>query len=414
MSKNSTYQQDPSPTKNSVVEPAKISAVMRFVFMGLSRIGGGQLTVELPDGACFVFGDTHSKLKANIVIKRQAAFSRIVRGGAIGFAEAYMDGDFETDNLSYLLTLLSANLERIQDIINSYVWMRILNRLVHVLRPNTRNGAKKNIYAHYDLGNTFYEKWLDQTMTYSSARFTSPDQDLSAAQTSKYEAIERIADIKDDHHVLEIGCGWGGFAEHAAGSIGCDVTGLTISPSQLAYAQKRLEMRGLNNKAQLRFQDYRDVKEQFDRVVSIEMFEAVGEKYWPTYFRKVYDVLKPGGKAGLQIITIKDENFLRYSKRVDFIQKYIFPGGMLPSPSKLREQFSLSGLNEYAYESFGLDYAKTLAIWRERFLGVWHEIEADGFDEKFKNMWSYYLAYCEAGFRTGAIDVVQIGLEKPA
>ena len=414
MSKNATDQQAPSPIKNSIDEPAKISAMMRFVFMGLSRISGGKLTVELPDGASFVFGDTHSELQANIVIKRQAAFSRIVRGGAIGFAEAYMDGDFETDNLSYLLTLLSANLERIQDIINSYVWMRILNRLVHVLRPNTRNGAKKNIYAHYDLGNAFYEKWLDQTMTYSSARFISPDQDLSAAQMSKYEAIERIADIKDDHHVLEIGCGWGGFAEHAAGSIGCDVTGLTISPSQLAYAQKRLEMRGLNNKAQLRFQDYRDVKEQFDRVVSIEMFEAVGEKYWPTYFRKVYDVLKPGGKVGLQIITIKDENFLRYSKRVDFIQKYIFPGGMLPSPSTLREQFSLSGLNEYAYESFGLDYAKTLAIWRERFLGVWHEIEADGFDEKFKNMWSYYLAYCEAGFRTGAIDVLQIGLEKPA
>ena len=414
MSQNLSGKKVPSSSKYSIREPAKTSAVMRFVFMGLSRIVGGQLTVELPDGACVHFGDADSVLKAKIIIKRQAVFSRIVRGGAIGFAEAYMDGDFETDNLSHLLTLLSANLERMQDIINSSVWMRILNRLVHVLRPNTRKGAKKNIYAHYDLGNSFYEKWLDQTMTYSSARFTSPDQDLSAAQTSKYEAIERIADIKDGHHVLEIGCGWGGFAEHAAGSIDCDVTGLTISPSQLAYAQKRLEMRGLNNKAQLRFQDYRDVKEQFDRVVSIEMFEAVGEKYWPTYFRKVYDVLKPGGKAGLQIITIKDENFLRYSKRVDFIQKYIFPGGMLPSPSKLREQFAMSGLNEYAYESFGLDYAKTLAIWRERFLGVWHEIEADGFDEKFKNMWSYYLAYCEAGFRTGAIDVVQIGLEKPA
>ena len=391
----------------------KLPAVTRFIFMGLSRAEGGYLMVTLPDGREFHFGEKDHELKAYMKINKQSVFSRIIKSGSIGFAEAYMDGNIETEDLAKLLTLLSANLDRMQDIINRSSWMRVINRLIHVLRPNTRSGSKKNIYAHYDLGNSFYEKWLDETMTYSSARFMSSNQSLKAAQTAKYEAIARIAEVDKKHRVLEIGCGWGGFAEHAAADIGCELTGLTISPSQLKYAEERLKAKSLDNKAQLRFQDYRDVDDKFDRVVSIEMFEAVGQKYWPNYFEKIYDILKPGGKAGLQIITIKDENFLKYSKSVDFIQRYIFPGGMLPSPSKLREQFAASGLSEYAYESFGIDYAETLALWRERFLSVWHEIEDDGFDEKFKNMWTYYLAYCEAGFRTGAIDVVQIGLEKP-
>ena len=249
-------------------------------------------------------------------------------------------------------------------------------------------------------------------MTYSSARFSDPAMSLEQAQWEKYRALAKMIGLHKDHHVLEIGCGWGGFAEYAAREIGCKVTGLTISQEQLAYAQKRIANKGLSDRVDLKFMDYRDVKEQFDRIVSIEMFEAVGEKYWPTYFSQIQNCLKPGGQAGLQIITIDDKRFKAYRKRTDFIQKYIFPGGMLPSPEKLNEAFTQAKLKLTGRDDFGVDYADTLAQWCTTFLDKWDDISPLGFDNKFRRMWQFYMAYCEAGFRTSHIDVSQFALKK--
>ncbi len=388
------------------------SAQARLFSLALKQIKIGRLNVTYPDGSLHIFGDEKSSDTADLRINDYAALSRVFRGGSIGFAEAYMDSQIETDDLTSLLTLLSKNLDAITKVIDRSTVGRMAHLLVHKLRPNSRRGAQKNIHAHYDLGNAFYEKWLDPSMTYSSARFTTGNMSLEQAQHAKYSSIANIAQIGPDNHVLEIGCGWGGFAEYAGRDLGSRLTGITISPSQLDYAQNRMLRHNLDERVNLRFQDYRDLNEQFDRIVSIEMFEAVGQNYWPSYFQTIFRALKPGGRAGLQIITIKDDTFDRYSKGVDFIQRYIFPGGMLPSPSKLREQFAEANLQEYAYETFGLDYAHTLALWKKTFLEQWPSLKKLGFDEKFKNMWSYYLSYCEAGFRTGAIDVAQIGLLK--
>jgi cyclopropane-fatty-acyl-phospholipid synthase len=388
------------------------SAQARLFTLALKQIKIGRLDVTFPDGSNHIFGDPRARDIADLRVNDFAALSRIFRAGSIGFAEAYMDGLIETDDLSKLLILLSRNLEAITTIIDRSTLGRLAHLLVHKLRPNSRRGAQKNIHAHYDLGNAFYESWLDPSMTYSSARFTSENMSLEQAQHAKYRSIANIAEIGADDHVLEIGCGWGGFAEFAGRDLGSRLTGITISPSQLEFAQHRMQRQKLEDRVSLRFQDYRDLNEQFDRIVSIEMFEAVGQSYWPGYFQTIFNALKPGGRAGLQIITIADNNFDKYSKGVDFIQRYIFPGGMLPSPSKLREQFKQANLHEYAYETFGLDYARTLALWKKTFLEQWPNLKKLGFDEKFKNMWSYYLSYCEAGFRSGAINVAQIGLAK--
>ncbi|HEX2561262.1 cyclopropane-fatty-acyl-phospholipid synthase family protein, partial [Phenylobacterium sp.] len=269
-----------------------------------------------------------------------------------------------------------------------------------------------NIHAHYDLGNAFYSRWLDETMTYSSARYAAPGQPLSEAQRNKYRTLAQSIGLQSGQHVLEIGCGWGGFAEFAAGEVGAKVTGITISREQYDFARERLFRQGLNEKAEIRFVDYRDVDGQFDRVASIEMFEAVGEKYWPAYFGKIAQVLSPGGRAGLQIITIKDELFEGYRRRMDFIQKYIFPGGMLPSEARLARETRAAGLTWEGLSRFGLDYADTLADWRRRFDGAWDEIRPLGFDERFRRLWRFYLSYCEAGFRTGQTNVVQLSLAK--
>ena len=287
-----------------------------------------------------------------------------------------------------------------------------LNRVIHLLRPNTRKGAKRNIHAHYDLGNEFYALWLDTTMTYSSALFSDSQKSLRDAQNDKYRALAASTDIRPGDHVLEIGCGWGGFAEFAARELDCKVTGITISNEQLTFAKNRIAKAGLEDKVDLRFCDYRDLDSKYDRVVSIEMFEAVGESYWPTYFSKLHDCLKPGGRAGLQIITIAKERFEAYRKKTDFIQRYIFPGGMLPSPERLDTEFAAADLQLLAREDFAADYARTLAEWRLRFLDVWPEVQALGFDTRFRNMWEYYLAYCEAGFATNSIDVSHFTLTR--
>jgi cyclopropane-fatty-acyl-phospholipid synthase len=335
--------------------------------------------------------------------------------GDIGFAEGFMAGEWETNDLSALLTLLADNVERFTRLLEGSAIGRALNWLRHVTRANTRKGSRKNILAHYDLGNRFYETWLDRTMTYSSARFDETRVgDLEAGQLAKYRALAEQLELQANDHVLEIGCGWGGFAEYAAREYGARVTGITISDEQLAYARARIERAGLADRVEIRRQDYRDVEGQFDKVASIEMFEAVGEKYWPAYFAKIAEVLKPGGRAALQIITIDGRLFDTYRRRADFIQRYVFPGGMLASVERLKEETAKAGLAWRRLEAFGLSYAETLAEWARRFTAKWQDIRAMGFDERFKQLWLFYLGYCEAGFRTGRTDVVQLALAKPA
>ena len=291
-------------------------------------------------------------------------------------------------------------------------WFRWIARLQHVFRPNSKQGSRRNILAHYDLGNSFYKRWLDPTMTYSSARFEADHLTLEEAQWAKYASLAKGLALEPDHHVLEIGCGWGGFAEFAAGEVGAKVTAITISDQQHAFAAKRIQAAGLNEKVEIRLQDYRDVDTRFDRVASIEMFEAVGERYWPVYFDKLAHALKPGGVAGLQIITIADRYFDAYRRGADFIQRHVFPGGMLPSPAALDGQLMQAGLQKLGQSSFGLDYAKTLNVWNERFQAAWPDILPLGFDQRFKRLWEYYLAYCEAGFRVRWTDVSQLAVSR--
>jgi cyclopropane-fatty-acyl-phospholipid synthase len=288
---------------------------------------------------------------------------------------------------------------------------RLFYRLRHLLRANTRAGARKNIHAHYDLGNAFYRSWLDETMTYSSALFAGcPEATLAQAQSAKYERILSVLGVRSGDTVLEIGCGWGGFAEHAARTRGCHVRGITLSSEQLAYARERIRAAGLSGLVELSLTDYRDIGGRYDHVVSIEMFEAVGERYWPDYFGAVRARLKPGGRALVQTITIADELFEQYRRGTDFIQQYVFPGGMLPSLSALRAQAGQAGLAVGECMAFGKDYAETLKRWRQRYLCVAAALRPLGFDARFERLWQFYLAYCEAGFRAGSTDVVQVEL----
>ena len=384
---------------------ARRPAAMKILSLLLRNVKFGQIQLALPDGEILTFGRKSPDGPAVLKVHNMAFFNRTLRQGAMGFAESYMDGEWSSPDLAKLLILLNGNMTMLQQSIGKNRFTQWINRIIHILRPNTREGAKRNIHAHYDLGNEFYALWLDATMTYSSALFRDSQQTLRDAQNEKYRALAASTDIGPDDHVLEIGCGWGGFAEFAAREIGCKVTGITISNEQLAFAKNRIAMAGLQNKVDFKFCDYRDLTEKYDRIVSIEMFEAVGESYWPTYFDQVHACLKPGGKAGLQIITIAKERFDSYRKKTDFIQRYIFPGGMLPSPERLDGEFANADLKLVAREDFAADYARTLAEWRHRFLEVWPEVQALGFDARFRNMWEYYLAYCEAGFTTRSIDV---------
>ncbi|MEJ0061060.1 MAG: cyclopropane-fatty-acyl-phospholipid synthase family protein [Terricaulis sp.] len=368
--------------------------------------------VVLPDRRVLEFG-TGAGAPALLMVRDYKFARRVLFSGDIGFAEGLMAGEWESPDLSALLTLLAANVERIAKLLTGGLLGRALNLVRHLTRPNTRSGSRRNILAHYDLGNRFYQAWLDRTMTYSAARFETPSRDLEQGQLEKYRSLARHLDLKPGEHVLEIGCGWGGFAEVAAGEFGARVTGLTISDEQFAFARARMEAAGLSHLVEIRHQDYRDVEGSFDKVASIEMFEAVGEKYWPAYFSKIAEVLKPGGRAALQIITIRDELFDDYRKRADFIQRYVFPGGMLASLERLKTETSAAGLVWQKVDAFGQSYADTLAQWGDRFVAKWEEIRAMGFDERFRQLWRFYLSYCEAGFRTGRTDVVQLELARP-
>ena len=372
----------------------------------------GSLSFVMPSGRAFKVQGKEAGPEAVLVIHDFRFVGRVMAGGDIGFGEGYIAKEWDSPNLSAVLQAFTSNWDHLTKLVQGNPLVSIFNFIGHLLNGNSKQGSQRNIHAHYDLGNAFYSRWLDPSMTYSSAKFETPDQSLSAAQHNKYASLARSINLQADQSVLEIGCGWGGFAEFAAKEVGAKVTGITISQAQHDFAKKRLFEAGLADKADIQLIDYRDVKGAFDRVASIEMFEAVGEKYWPTYFNKIHDVLAPGGQAGLQNITIKDELFADYRSRADFIQKYIFPGGMLPSEKRLRQETDKAGLEWRNIARFGQNYADTLVQWSERFQGAWDEIKPLGFDERFRRLWQFYLSYCEAGFRTERTNVIQLGLAK--
>ena len=374
----------------------------RTVLGLLTKLTGGLLEVRLPNGACALFGDGDSAV--TLQVHDEVFFSRVLARGDIGLAEAYLDGQWDSPDVTGLLAFLARN----RDVLTRAVygsWRPLLTaRIRHWFNRNNRVGSKRNIMSHYDLGNEFYSQWLDPSMSYSAALFRAEDDgSLLAAQHAKYRRILDRLQAKAGERVLEIGCGWGGFAEMAVLE-GLCVTGLTLSPAQLDWAKQRVPQ------ADLRLQDYRDTQEQFDHLVSIEMFEAVGEQWWPSYFSTVAKALKPGGKALIQSITIRDDLFATYRRGTDFIQQYIFPGGMLPSRSAFRKEAERQGLRVTDEFAFGRDYAQTLAEWRAAFEAHWPQIATRGFDENFRRLWRLYLSYCEAGFLAGNVDVVQFEL----
>ena len=393
---------------------------LRLALKLASMIRCGRLTVVLPDGSVHRTIAPHEGPEATVVLKDRLAIRRLVMGGNIGLAEAYIDGQWETPDLGAVMALAAANEAEWEDLLAGSPWMRMVNAVLHKLRPNTRKGAQRNIVEHYDLGNEFYATWLDPSMTYSSALFTSPEQSLEDAQLAKIHRLCQSIDLRPGMSLLEIGCGWGAFAEVAARDYGARVVGVTLSPSQLAYGRERIARAGLQDQVELRLQDYRDVPETFDRIASIEMLEAVGEKFWPVYFDTLRNRLAPGGLAGVQTITIEDRLFPTYQRTADFIQRHVFPGGMLPSPKRLREEVARAGLVWKSDHWFGLDYAETLARWNDSFQQVWPRISGATrlsrmpCDIRFKRLWEYYLIYCETGFRAGWTDVGQILLAKTA
>lgn len=397
------------------VDLSGLNGSLRLAMMAISKLHYGRLEVTLPDGRQMVSIGKEPGPSADIQIHRPRMARRCVMGGNVALGETYMDEDWSTRDLAKLLLLLHMNEDYVEGSISKHWWFKLYMKYHQWRTENTKRGSRKNISYHYDLGNDFYREWLDKSMTYSSAYFEpeNPSKDLTQGQMSKYQKIADLINAGPNSKILEIGCGWGGFAEYVARHRQSKVTGVTLSAEQLEFAQRRVFEAGLAGRVELRLQDYRDIPENdFDGVASIEMFEAVGESYWPSYFQKVRDALKPGGKAALQIITIEDHLFDSYRRGTDFIQRFIFPGGLLPSRQALLRETSAADLEWRDIKGFRLDYADTLAQWRETFLARWYKIQPMGFDERFKRMWEFYLAYCEAGFRTGHIDVVHLALQR--
>ncbi|MEQ1532610.1 MAG: class I SAM-dependent methyltransferase [Sideroxydans sp.] len=387
------------------------SSRVRFILKLLSQLKYGALHLQLPDGQSAHFGDDSYPITLHL--RDWTMFDAVMKSGDIGFAETYIADGWTTDNLTGLIELFIRNRDQVESLIYGKWWGNLLYRIRHLFNRNSRSGSRKNIHAHYDIGNDFYRLWLDPSMTYSSALFdhTNTD-DLQAGQLAKYRRIVQQLRLQRGDSVLEIGCGWGGFAEVAAQEAGGHVTGLTLSTEQLTYAQQRMAAAGLSNRADLKLMDYRDSNGEYDAIASIEMFEAVGEAYWPTYFECIARNLKQGGRACIQTIVIADELFERYRTSTDFIQQYIFPGGMLPSPQVFREQAEKQGLKVVDEFAFGLDYARTLVEWRTAFHQKLRQVRAQGFDERFVLTWEFYLCYCEAAFRAGSTNVMHFTLEK--
>ena len=383
------------------------------VFDLVGKLNSGRVDFILPDGRKFRAEGSKPGPVAEVTINNPDVFARLVREGDLGFCDAYLDGWWTTPDLQAFMDFIHADNDDMYDGFPGMALVRAWEKARFWFQSNTKRQALKNISYHYDLGNDFYSLWLDDTMTYSSALFNTSQESLEKAQIAKYASMVDQMGVKPGDHVLEIGCGWGGFAEYAAKERGLKVTGLTISKEQLDYAKKRIKSKGLSAKVNFKLQDYRDETGVYDGVASIEMFEAVGEKYWPVYFDKIKQCLKPGKQATLQIITIQDARWEVYRKSVDFIQKYIFPGGMLPSPSVLRKEVHKAGLSVQHSIEFGKSYSQTLRRWFEVFNNKWDNISAMGFDDRFRRMWNFYLTSCAATFESGNCDVTQITLQKP-
>tara|TARA_B100001540_G_scaffold310509_1_gene328399 strand:+ start:903 stop:2096 length:1194 start_codon:yes stop_codon:yes gene_type:complete len=388
------------------------NSIERLAINFLSRNNYGEIYVTFPSGIVRNFIGNLQGHKADIKFNNYKLIYKLFKNGSIGFAESYMDGDFETQNLSNLLLFAHQNElsylnKKKANFVNNFSI-----KLHHYLNKNTKKGSKKNIYHHYDLGNNFYKYWLDESMTYSSALFKNKTDDLNKAQINKYSEIVDQLKLNDNSKLLEIGCGWGGFSTFVAKNYGSKVKAITISKQQYEFTANKIFKEGLNDRVTLEMCDYRDVKEKFSHIVSIEMFEAVGKEYWRTYFDKLKNSLSDNGLASLQIITIKDEKVDYYQNNPDFIQQYIFPGGVLPSKNQIKKITNQIGLKCNEFKSFGQSYAKTLKLWNNQFQLSWEELSTMGFNLRFKRMWEYYLSYCEAGFTNGSTDVSHFLLNK--
>lgn len=376
------------------------------------RLRAGELEITLPNRRVVRLSGKAPGPSAAITLNRWRALRRFFGGGTVGFGESFMDGDWDTPDLPKIIELAARNLPKKPMMFRTLSPWRVGDRMRHLFRPNTRDGSRENIAAHYDLGNAFYALWLDPSMTYSSAVFADGANDLESAQAEKNRRLMDLAGVTPGDRVLEIGCGWGGFALQAARERDAHVTALTVSRAQYDEARKRVAEAGLGEKVDIRLCDYRDLEGQWDHAVSVEMIEAVGEKYWQVYFDRVAGCLRPGGTFALQAIVIENERFDAYRRSADFIQKHIFPGGALLSPDVLCDRAARAGMSWKTATGYGLDYAETLAQWRSRFDAAADRVAQMGFDERFRRCWQFYLAYCEGGFRAGNIDALQVALKK--
>ena len=382
----------------------------KIVFSLLKNLQNGSLEVINCNGEQFLFGDLNNTLKAKIIIKTPALTYNLIKGGSIGFAECYMRGEFETPNLSNLIEIMARNIKIVYKF-SGLLDLPLINFFKNRFIKNTKNRSKENIAKHYDLGNDFFSLWLDETLTYSSAIFDDYSLDLPTAQNNKYQKLINLIKPNSGDKVLEIGCGWGGFAEYLGKNYDVKLDCITISQKQYEFAKQRIHNCGLNEKINIEIKDYRDLKGQYNSIASIEMIEAVGQNYLASYFNTLKNNLTPGGTAAIQAITIDDSLFDRYKNRQDFIQKYIFPGGFLPSKQSLKKYAESNHLNFNEYNSYAVHYSKTLAMWRETFNQKWELIKDQGFDLTFKRMWEFYLSYCEAGFKSKNIDLIQFSLQ---
>ena len=382
----------------------------KIILNKLKKIEYGSLKLINYDGQVFHFGNLENELTADIKINNEKFYFNIIIGGSSALGEAHMSKDFYSTNLTNLIELTARNIRLVHSFSGSLRIQKIKNFIKKIFASNTKSKSLKYISKHYDLGNSFFSKWLDKSLTYSSAVYEKPNDTLEQAQQNKYQKLIDLLKVKDGDKVLEIGCGWGGFSEYFAKNYNVTIDCITISKKQFEFTKKRINDAGLNNKVNVMFLDYRDLKEKYDRIASIEMIEAVGEKYLNKYFETIKKSLNKNGSAAIQGITIRDELFERYRNSEDFIQKYIFPGGFLPSLSFMKSLIKKNNLSLLKVNSYSDDYAKTLAIWRENFLKVWSNIALLGFDETFKRMWEFYLSYCEAGFKSKNIDLIQFSM----
>ena len=378
----------------------------------LSKLEYGQLTVVFPSGKIRKFMGRNTEKKADLTINNYKFITKILKRKSVGFAESYMDGDFKSSNLTNLLLLAFKNEKYFLENLKTNIFFTIYSKFRHFLNENTKFQSKKNIQYHYDLGNNFYTQWLDRSMTYSSAYFEKEGQNLFDAQINKYQKISEALHLNENSKVLEIGCGWGGFSTYAAKNFKSKIDAITISKAQFEYASNKIQKEGLGERVSIKFKDYREIDNQYSNIASIEMFEAVGKKYWEKYFDVVKNSLSTSGKAALQIITIDEKRSSKYQNQPDFIQQYIFPGGMLPTKKELNEINQVIGLDFKEIKSFGLSYAKTLKLWNDEFQSSWQDLVKLGFNDRFKRMWEFYLAYCETGFISKSTDVSHFLINK--